>query len=153
MRIDSEFQALIPPLTPEEFAGLEQNIVTNGCRVALDVWGDILVDGHNRFAICQKHAIPYETKPIEFADRDAALMWIIRNQLDRRNISDFVRFELTDRQTAILKEQGKKTQGTRTDLKEKEPNLLPKIGKRFSAPEKHDTRKEGVGIRPKPFYR
>ena len=60
LKIDPEFKALIPPLTPDERAGLEASILTEGCRDALIVWGDILIDGHNRYEICTKHNIPYK---------------------------------------------------------------------------------------------
>ena len=143
MIIDKKFQALIPPLTAEEREGLESNIVANGCLDTLKVWGDILVDGHNRFNICVEHGIEYKTQAMKFVDRNAVSVWIIRNQLDRRNIADFVRYELTDRQADILREQGRQKQGTRTDLIQKdEANLLPIIGKRSLEEPKHDTRKE-----------
>lgn len=32
LKIDPEFQSLIPPLTPEEFRQLETNIIEDGCR-------------------------------------------------------------------------------------------------------------------------
>ena len=60
LKIDPEFKSLIPPLTPDERAGLEASILTEGCRDALIVWGDILIDGHNRYEICTKHNIPYK---------------------------------------------------------------------------------------------
>lgn len=84
--IDAEFRALIPPLTPEEFAGLESSLIHEGCRDALVVWNGVLVDGHNRYDICQKHGLVFKTKEIELADRDCALDWIETNQLSRRNL-------------------------------------------------------------------
>lgn len=93
-KIDPEFEALIPPLSEDERAGLEESIKARGCRVPLDVWDGVLVDGHNRFKICTEHGIPFETKPIEFEDRRAARMWIIRNQFDRRNLDMLTRIEL-----------------------------------------------------------
>ncbi len=54
LKIDSEFQSLIPPLTPEELAGLEDSLKSEGCRDALVVWNDTIVDGHNRYEICQR---------------------------------------------------------------------------------------------------
>ena len=137
IQIDREFQALIPPLTQEEFDGLERNIIENGCLDALKVWGNILVDGHNRYAICQKYGINFKTQSIAFADRNAAILWIIRNQLDRRNIADFVRYELSERHAAILKEQGRQKQ-----LSKLKQNLsvLPIIGKTEGIEEKgHNT--------------
>lgn len=46
IQIDSEFQALIPPLQAEELAQLEANILADGCRDPLVAWGNVLVDGH-----------------------------------------------------------------------------------------------------------
>ena len=48
MRIDAEFKSLIPPLTPEEFDGLEKSINNEGCRDAIVLWKSTIVDGHNR---------------------------------------------------------------------------------------------------------
>lgn len=40
IEIDSEFQALIPPLSAEERAQLEANLLADECRDPLVVWGD-----------------------------------------------------------------------------------------------------------------
>jgi len=85
--IDLEFQALIPPLSIEEKAQLESNIVSEGCRDALVVWEGIILDGHNRFEICQRRGIEYQTKEIVLPDREAAADWIDKNQLGRRNLT------------------------------------------------------------------
>ena len=87
LKIDGEFQALIPPLTPEEKRQLEENMVAEGCRDALVVWEGIILDGHNRFEICQRLDISYQTVEIELPDREAAADWIDRNQLGRRNLT------------------------------------------------------------------
>lgn len=93
--IDKEFQSLIPPLTVEEYDGLEKSILADGCRDALVLWGDILVDGHNRYEICTTHDVPFNTVQKDFADRDDAKLWIMYNQLSRRNLNDFQRIEIT----------------------------------------------------------
>ena len=64
--IDSEFQSQIPALTDEEFQQLEENILSEGEGLSpLIVWGNILVDGHNRYKILQQHPeIPYTTRSI-----------------------------------------------------------------------------------------
>jgi len=55
LRIDAEFQKLIPPLSKEEQDQLEEDIVAHGCLDPLKVWAgqDIILDGHHRYAICQ----------------------------------------------------------------------------------------------------
>jgi len=85
--LDKEFQALIPPLSAEEKAQLEENIVAEGCRDALITWQGILLDGHNRYEICERLDIPYRTISIDLPDRDAAADWIDKNQLGRRNLT------------------------------------------------------------------
>ena len=52
LKIDSEFQSQIPPLTDDEFHQLEENILKEGKLISpLIVWGNTLVDGHNRYEI------------------------------------------------------------------------------------------------------
>ena len=56
LKIDPEFQSQIPPLTDDEFKQLEENILKEGKLLSpLIVWNNTLVDGHNRYAILQKH--------------------------------------------------------------------------------------------------
>lgn len=91
----AELKAYIPPLTKEEFSLLEQNILAEGCREALILWQNaeqfILVDGHNRYEICQKHQIPYKTITKSFADIETVKNWMIQNQLGKRNITEEVK--------------------------------------------------------------
>ena len=105
--IDKEFQSLIPPLSDTEFEQLERNILAEGIRDALVVWRGIVLDGHNRFAIAQAHGMDYKTAEIDLPDRNAGAMWIVRNQLGRRN--------LTPQQSSYLRgkwyAQDKKTVG------------------------------------------
>ena len=85
--IDPQFQSLLPALDTETFKLLEDNILENGCRDALVLWGETLVDGHNRYAICSKHDIPYKTVSKDFPSREDALIWIITTQVARRNLN------------------------------------------------------------------
>ena len=89
LKIDPEFQSQIPPLTDDEFKQLEENILKAGKLLSpLIVWNNTLVDGHNRYAILQKHPeICFSTMPLRFANREEALAWICKNQLGRRNLT------------------------------------------------------------------
>ena len=89
LKFDPEFQSQIPPLTDDEFKQLEENILKEGKLLSpLIVWGNTLVDGHNRYAILQKHPeIYFSTMPLRFENREEAIAWICRNQLGRRNLS------------------------------------------------------------------
>ena len=87
--IDPEFQSQIPPLTDDEFKQLEENILKEGKLLSpLIVWNNTLVDGHNRYAILQKHPeIYFSTMPLPFESREEVLAWICKNQLGRRNLT------------------------------------------------------------------
>lgn len=87
IKIDPEFKALIPPLAPDELRQLEENILRDGCRDPLVIWQETLIDGHNRFEICQRNKIPFETVEMELAGRDAVMDWMDANQLGRRNLN------------------------------------------------------------------
>lgn len=92
MKIDKEFQARIPKLKPSELSQLEASILSEGCREPLVVWArdgkdDVLVDGHNRLAICEKHGIAFKTRPMEFGSRREVVEWMLRHQLGRRNLT------------------------------------------------------------------
>lgn len=98
----TELAAYIPPLLPDEFKQLEDNIIQNGCREALLVWettGEhvpdlrttsttyILIDGHNRYAICQKHHIDFKVHLMSFPSLEQVKFFMIDNQLGRRNLA------------------------------------------------------------------
>jgi len=99
---DKEFRELIPVLRVEEYSQLEASLKAEGNRDPIVIWKEksLLLDGHNRYDICTKNNIPLKPSlPLSFTDRDAAKIWIIDNQLGRRNLAPATRIEL-----ALLKE-------------------------------------------------
>lgn len=86
--IDPEFESLVPPLSKEEFAQLEVNILRDGCREPITIWDNVILDGHNRYKICRRHDIRFDVNPILIENRDEAVAWICSNQMGRRNISE-----------------------------------------------------------------
>ena len=89
IKIDPEFRDLISKLSLDEFELLEELVVRDGCLDPLKVWNGVLLDGHNRYAICLKHGIEFKVTSVEgVASREDAINWIIDNQLGRRNITD-----------------------------------------------------------------
>lgn len=108
--IDPVLKSLIPPLSDEEFKQLEENIKAEGCRDALVIWHGAIVDGHNRYKICQGNSISFKTEEREFADRDEAAEWIIRNQFGRRNLSLAQRCELAMKLKPAIQKKAKENQ-------------------------------------------
>ena len=93
IRIDSTLSGLLRPLNPEEVKGLEAGLLRDGCMDPLVVWGDVLVDGHHRYAICRKHGIPFQVKRMRFASLAEACLWAWEHQHHRRNSNAYDRTE------------------------------------------------------------
>lgn len=127
--IDKEFQSLIPPLTAEEYDRLEESILNEGCRDAIVVWEEhkvhyddltgntdvipyppVIIDGHNRYEICTRHNIPFNTVYADLPDRDEVKLWMMKNQLARRNLNDFQRIEITHKCEDAVKAKAKERQ-------------------------------------------
>lgn len=89
--IDAEFKSLIRPLSEDEFRLLEENIRNDGCLEPIVTWNGRILDGHNRYKICEHWQIPYKTFEMDFPCREKAISWICATQLGRRNISEEMR--------------------------------------------------------------
>ncbi|NVM91284.1 hypothetical protein FHT32_004948 [Variovorax sp. SG517] len=104
--VNEELKAYIDPMTPEEHEALERSILAEGCRDALVLWGDVLVDGHNRYGICQKHGLPFKTvQNPRFKTIEDVHLWMIDQHLGRRSISDYLRGVLALRKKDIVDQQ------------------------------------------------
>ena len=121
LKIDPEFQSQIPPLTDDEFKQLEENILKEGKLLSpLIVWNNTLVDGHNRYAILQKHPeIYFSTTPLQFENREETIAWICRNQLGRRNLSPEQKRYLLGKQYEAEKKAAKIFRGNQYTLAKK----------------------------------
>ena len=86
IKIDPEFQTLIPPLSDDEYQRLEKSILAEGVRECIITWDGTIIDGHNRYRITQEHGLECPNIERKFQSRDAAKIWIIENQLGRRNL-------------------------------------------------------------------
>jgi ATP-dependent Lon protease len=86
--IDNEFKNIIRPLSPDEFNGLNNNILNNGYddNLPIIIWNGIIIDGHNRYYICKQNNVEFTVKEKHFNNRLDVVNWMIDNQLDRRNI-------------------------------------------------------------------
>lgn len=104
--VNEELRAYIDPLTSEEHEALERSILAEGCRDALVLWGNVLVDGHNRYGICRKHGLPFQTvQNPRFKSFEDVHLWMIDQHLGRRSVSDFQRGVLALRKREIMTER------------------------------------------------
>ncbi len=101
--VQEDLKSYIDPLTPDEHDALERSLLAEGCRDALVLWGDILVDGHNRYGLCQKHGLPFNTvQNTRFRSIEDVHLWMIDQHLGRRSVSDYQRGVLALRKKQIV---------------------------------------------------
>ncbi len=100
LHIDKELEEFIKPLNKDEFEGLSLGIKTNGCQDNIKVWHrsdgslDTIVDGHNRYKICQQLKIPFKITRMKFADKSDVMKWMYNNQKGRRSLNRIERLDL-----------------------------------------------------------
>jgi hypothetical protein len=109
--INEDLKAYIEPLTADEHEALERSLLAEGCRDALVLWGDVLVDGHNRYGICQKHDLPFNTvQNPRLESLEDVHLWMIDQHLGRRSVSDYQRGVLALRKREIVAERRARAQ-------------------------------------------
>ena len=114
--VNPDLLAYIDPLTPDEHSALERSLLAEGCRDALVLWGDVLVDGHNRYGICTQHGIAFNTvQNVTFRSMDDVHLWMIDQHLGRRSVSDFQRGVLALRKKDILASRVKPVAASKAD--------------------------------------
>jgi hypothetical protein len=108
--IHPELKNLLPPLTEKEYAGLEKDILERGCLSSIVAWNDIIVDGHNRYEICQDHGLPFDIRQLEFASLDDAKFWAWTHQENQRNLTSFQKAELALKFKPQIEKQARERQ-------------------------------------------
>ena len=145
--VDEEFKALIPALSRDELAALTASIISDGCRDPIVTWGGVIVDGHNRYAICTAHDIPFQTLPIIFADRIDAMIWIRRNQVSRRNLSDDQRTMNSAALSDLLAEKSRREKARKAAEARHHVQLAPPCSADDAAAEQKPKRERASEIR------
>lgn len=108
-KIDPELNNVLPELSDSDYKALEQSLLTDGFKGApIMVWGNIIVDGHNRYDICNKHNIPFEVKNIEFESKEEAILWMVRQQIGRRTLTPLQRIQIVEKYKPFYKKKAEK---------------------------------------------
>ena len=108
LHIDKEFEQLIPPLSAQEYHQLRENLLIEGCRDAIVIWNNTVIDGHNRIKICRQEKIDFKTVEKKLKDRAEVKEWIVKNQFGRRNINAYQRCLLALKLFGFFKEKADK---------------------------------------------
>ena len=112
-----EMAELLPPLTGEQLAALEADILANGCYSPVIVNEDmVIIDGHNRQRLCEQHGLPYQMAVFSFADLLEAKQWALDTQKGRRNLDKWELGKIALKLKPDIEARARENMGTRTDL-------------------------------------
>ena len=82
-----EMAELLPPLSEEQLSALEADLIQNGCYAPVIVNEDmVIIDGHNRQTLCEKHGLPYTMAVFSFEDLLEAKQWALDNRQSLKNL-------------------------------------------------------------------
>lgn len=125
IKINPEFELLIPPLIDEEFEMLESNILAEGeIYTPLFVWNGYIIDGHHRYKIiCEHENIRFRVVEKEFANKYEAISWMCNNQLGRRNLTPENKKYLIGKRY----DAEKQAHGSQSRFKDKKPKESPSV--------------------------
>jgi hypothetical protein len=92
IRLDPEFRDLLPPPAPEEQTLSAELLFRPGHRATFYLWyrpgGFILLTGYDRFELVRDRGLPFAVIVKQFETREHARLFIIKDCLARRHLSD-----------------------------------------------------------------
>jgi len=136
LTINPELRDLLPPLSSDKIVGLEADILRDGCTDPLIVWGEVLVDGHHRYAICMKHDVPFKIQQKDFASLIDVKIWMCDRQGNRRNLTLYQRGVVALKMKPVLAEKAKQNQKQSKGHGKKGLSNLTNLNTRYQLSEK-----------------
>jgi N6-adenosine-specific RNA methylase IME4 len=96
LKIKEEFRDQLPPLEERAYKKLEKDICEKGCFDPIRTWRGYIIDGHNRYRICQEHGVEFRTISLDecLEDEIDVRIWIIDHQDGRRSLEPYQRCEM-----------------------------------------------------------
>jgi len=117
LTINPEYEKLVPKLSKEQNASLEESIKKNGLWIPIVInKKNEILDGHHRYDICVASDITFKTIVREFENELFTKKFVIECNLKRRQLNDFQKIELGIPLQEINELLAKQNQGKRNDL-------------------------------------
>jgi ParB-like chromosome segregation protein Spo0J len=111
LRLNPEYQKLLPKMSEEEFAELKASIQEEGQHYPIVVNEDLeILDGHHRYRACTELGIEPDFEVRKFEDKLLEKKFVIEVNLRRRHLNNFQLVELAVPLLEIEKALAKKRQ-------------------------------------------
>ena len=90
LTINPEYDRLVPVLSKDDYENLKNSIKINGQWIPILANPEgVILDGHNRFDICEELGIKPKFALREFASKLLEKKFVIECNLQRRHLNDF----------------------------------------------------------------
>jgi ParB-like chromosome segregation protein Spo0J len=111
LRLNPQYDKLLPRMSEEEFAELKKSIQTEGQHYPIIVNEDLeVLDGHHRFRACTELGVEPDFEVKKFDDKLLEKKFVIEANLRRRHLNNFQLVELAVPLLEIEKALAKKRQ-------------------------------------------
>ena len=111
LRVNPEYEKLLPKMSDEEFAELKASIQTEGQHYPIVANENLeILDGHHRFKACEELGIETDFEVRKFEDKLLEKKFVIEANLRRRHLNKFQLVELGVPLLEIERELAKKRQ-------------------------------------------
>jgi ParB-like chromosome segregation protein Spo0J len=111
LRLNPEYDKLLPKMSEEEFAELKNSIKTEGQHYPIIVNEDLeVLDGHHRFRACTELGLEPDFEVRKFDEKLLEKKFVIEANLRRRHLNNFQLIELAIPLLEIEKTLAKKRQ-------------------------------------------
>lgn len=142
-----EMAELLPPLSAEQSAALEEDLLRNGCYSPIIVNEDmVIVDGHNRQSLCEKHGLPYTMAVFSFEDLLEAKQWALDTQKGRRNLEKWELGKIALKLKPEIEAKARANQSAAGGDKFSEKSLSATLPEAVSAVDTRKELAEAVGL-------
>ena len=111
LRLNPDYEKLLPQMSEEEFAELKASIQSEGQHYSIIVNEDLeVLDGHHRYRACTELGIEPDFEVRKFEDKLLEKKFVIEANLRRRHLNNFQLVELAVPLLEIEKALAKKRQ-------------------------------------------
>jgi len=111
LRLNAEYEKMLPKMSEEEFSELKASIKEEGQHYPIIVNEDLeVLDGHHRFRVCLELGIEPDFEVRKFDDKLLEKKFVIEANLRRRHLNNFQLVELAVPLLEIEKALAKKRQ-------------------------------------------
>ena len=101
LKVDEDFRRLVLPLSQTQVEQLKADILQRGIPQRVFAWYNSILLGYEAYEICVSNGIPFEISRIAHMPKEKAMIWLVMNQLSRKDIPNELHKYLIGKRCAL----------------------------------------------------